>query len=124
MIKRLQQKRSEEGFTLIELLIVIIVLGILAAIVVFAVGSTRDDAVASACKTDLKSIELSAEAVNVNVGAYPDGPYTTNSAGNELVAGEVSPANGALLRAYPTSDDYTLTYTGTGGTSYTVTGCP
>src|ERR1043165_9980164 len=64
MIQRLQAKRHEEGFTLIELLIVIIVLGILAAIGVFAVGSTRKDSVASACKTNVKSLELSAEAVN------------------------------------------------------------
>ena len=47
MIERLQAKRNEEGFTLIELLIVIIVLGILAAIVVFAVGSTKSDAAKS-----------------------------------------------------------------------------
>lgn len=62
MFQRLRQKRSEEGFTLIALLIVIIVLGILAAIVVFAVGTTRKDSVAAACKTSYKSAELSAEA--------------------------------------------------------------
>src|SRR5688500_4134964 len=63
MIERLQAKRNEEGFTLIELLIVIIVLGILAAIVVFAVSGTKKDALASTCKTDAKSIQLSAESV-------------------------------------------------------------
>lgn len=39
MIQR-QAKPDDEGFTLIELLIIVIVLGILAAIVVFAIGST------------------------------------------------------------------------------------
>jgi prepilin-type N-terminal cleavage/methylation domain-containing protein len=71
MIQRLQQKRNEEGFTLIELLIVIIVLGILAAIVVFAIGNTRKDSVASSCKTTWKSVELAAEAANTKSGAYP-----------------------------------------------------
>src|SRR5687767_7838707 len=71
MIQRLQVKRNEKGFTLIELLIVIIVLGILAAIVVFAVGTTRDDAKASACKTDVKSVQLSAEAMKTTGGKYP-----------------------------------------------------
>jgi prepilin-type N-terminal cleavage/methylation domain-containing protein len=71
MIQRLQQKRNEDGFTLIELLIVIIVLGILAAIVVFAIGNTRKDSVASSCKTTWKSVELAAEAANTKSGAYP-----------------------------------------------------
>src|SRR5436309_878728 len=71
-MKRLISKRSsDEGFTLIELLIVIIILGILAAIVVFAVGNTRKDSVANSCKTDVKSVELSAEAVNTKSGTYP-----------------------------------------------------
>src|SRR3954470_19276670 len=73
MLKQLHEKRrsDEGGFTLIELLIVIIILGILAAIVVFAVGNTRKDSVANSCKTDFKSVELSAEAINTKSGSYP-----------------------------------------------------
>jgi prepilin-type N-terminal cleavage/methylation domain-containing protein len=100
MIQRLKVKRNEKGFTLIELLIVIIVLGILAAIVVFAVGNTRSDAVESSCKTNFKAVELSAEAVNTKMGRF--GPLADLS----------NPDNGGLFRAggYPTSTDYTLTY--------------
>jgi general secretion pathway protein G len=112
MIQRLQAKRNEEGFTLIELLIVIIVLGILAAIVVFAVGSTRKDSVASSCKTNYKSLELSAEAVNTNKGDYPIGKVTAGfPATNPLIA----PQTGALLKAFPTSSDYSFQYVGTAG---------
>jgi len=115
MIQRLQAKRNEEGFTLIELLIVIIVLGILAAIVVFAVGNTRSDAVESSCRTNFKSIQLSAEAVMTKLGH----PGTQ--------ADLSTPASGGLFKnaaAYPTSSDYTLTYATTGGppaTDYSIT---
>jgi prepilin-type N-terminal cleavage/methylation domain-containing protein len=112
MIQRLQAKRNEEGFTLIELLIVIIVLGILAAIVVFAVGSTRKDSVASSCKTNYKSVELSAEAINTKSGTYPTGIVTANfPATNPLLASTTS-TNGALLKAWPTpaGADYEFQY--------------
>ena len=37
-----QKNLLEKGFTLVELLVVIVILGILAAVVVFAVGGTTD----------------------------------------------------------------------------------
>ena len=68
-----EARRNENGFTLIELLIVIVILGVLAGIVVFAVGGIRDDATASACKADGKTVAVAAEAYNAKNGAYPGG---------------------------------------------------
>ncbi len=39
-----QKNLLEKGFTLVELLVVIVILGILAAVVVFAVGGSTSDA--------------------------------------------------------------------------------
>jgi len=44
MLETMSRLRREEGFTLIELMIVMVVLGILAGIVLFAVGTFSSDA--------------------------------------------------------------------------------
>jgi prepilin-type N-terminal cleavage/methylation domain-containing protein len=93
-------QRDQNGFTLIELLIVIAVLGILSGIAIFAVGSTKKDAASTACKTDFKSIALSAEAVNTKIATYP----TTNA---DLLK---SGGKGGVLDEYPTSTEYKLVY--------------
>ena len=46
----------EPGFTLIELLIVIVVLGILAATVIFALGGVTSQSAVAACQSDGKSL--------------------------------------------------------------------
>ena len=68
--KRLDES-GEAGFTLIELLIVIVILGILAGIVIFAVGNSKDDATTAACKANQKTVRTAAEAYKAKNGAYP-----------------------------------------------------
>ena len=96
--------RDDEGFTLIELLIVIVILGILAGIVVFAVGSAKSDSVSASCKADVKTVNTAAEAYKAKNGSYP-------SQGN-LTGGTNPP-----LRSYPTSTEYTITYTAASGSA-------
>ncbi len=63
MFQRIKQAKQEEsGFSLIELLVVIIILGILAGVVVFAVGGITDRGQESACRADLKTLRVAQEA--------------------------------------------------------------
>lgn len=65
-----EARQSDEGFTLIELLIVIIVLGILAGIVVFGVGTFRQDATQAAACADEKTVNVASQAFNAKTGGY------------------------------------------------------
>ncbi len=62
---------GQGGFTLIELLIVIAILGILAGVVVLAVGGVSDSAQTKACEIEGKSIETAAVAFKADEDAYP-----------------------------------------------------
>ena len=55
-------RRSDSGFTLTELLIVIVILGVLTGIVVFAVGAFTDRGEIAACRADVKTVQAAAEA--------------------------------------------------------------
>ena len=72
--RRVKQQRDaaqvDGGFTLIELLIVIVVLGILAAVVVFSLGSVTKNAAQSACQTDVASVNTAEAAYLAQNGAY------------------------------------------------------
>ena len=61
----------EKGFTLIELLVVVAILGILAAVAIFAVGNLTDNAKKNACATEASTVETAAEAFNAQAGRYP-----------------------------------------------------
>jgi general secretion pathway protein G len=116
-LERLRQRREEVegGFTLIELLIVIVILGILAAIVVFAVQNLTGQSASAACKTDVKTVESAAEVYKAQTGAYPvhisdmvptylkEAPSTAHYTVN-LGTGSVTsvPAGAVALTAFPT----------------------
>jgi type II secretion system protein G len=74
-LKRLRRRREEledeGGFTLIELLIVIVILGILAAIVVFAVQNLTGQSATAACQAEYKTVETALESYKAQMGQYP-----------------------------------------------------
>ena len=66
-----EARRDQRGFTLIELLIVIVILGVLAAIVVFSVRGITDRGDEAACKSNVKSAEVAVEAYYAKEGENP-----------------------------------------------------
>lgn len=66
-----RRESGEEGFTLIELLLVIIILGILAAVVVFSVRGVSDRGQSSACKTSKAATITAIESYYAKNGNYP-----------------------------------------------------
>lgn len=83
--------RQEKGFTLIELLIVIVVLGILAGIVLFAVGTTRDDATTAKNSSNAKICKTAYQAALTKYGSSP----TANQV-NEYADGDPCTATGGV----------------------------
>ncbi|HVK26252.1 MAG TPA: prepilin-type N-terminal cleavage/methylation domain-containing protein [Actinokineospora sp.] len=65
-----QARKNQNGFTLIELLMVIVILGVLAGIVVFAVSGINDQGEKSACLADVKTLEVAEEAHYAKEGSY------------------------------------------------------
>ena len=91
-----EENKQDKGFTLVELLIVIVILGILATVTVFAVRGITDQGKASTCKADSKTLQTAYEAYVAQYGgtsiplapaAVPPGApasYAANGADAEL----------------------------------------
>ncbi len=72
-------KRSNKGFTLIELLIVVVIIGILAAIAIPKFAATKQRAYVASVKTDLKNLATAEEG------------YASTNNGNYVFAGTIGP---------------------------------
>jgi prepilin-type N-terminal cleavage/methylation domain-containing protein len=111
MLRRIREiKNNESGFTLIELLIVIVILGVLAAVVVFAVGAFNKNGLQAACQTDFKTVEIADEAYY----AQHNSTYAPTAADATLLVTD------GYLKGIPTNTAYTIGLDLTKGPSLTV----
>ena len=66
-----EKKQSEHGFTLVELMVVIVILGLLAAIVAINVIPFGERAKAQKAKTDIAAIDSALELYKLQLDRYP-----------------------------------------------------
>ena len=103
-IRRRRAAGEEVGFTLIELLIVIVVLGILAATVIFALSGVTASSAVAACNSDAKSVEVAVQAWEAQNPGSTAGAITSAGSGDGyLVTGPPT-----YLQTWPNSTNYTV----------------
>ena len=107
------------GFTLIEILIVIVILGVLAGIAVFAFGSLTDTSEKNACKTEAETFRDAAQAYRAghsnnlpgNHGSAPTGATQWSDAADDMNAAQLLSSDHSgvkyIAQTHPTQPNWT-----------------
>jgi type IV pilus assembly protein PilA len=111
--------KNRKGFTLIELLIVVVIIGILAAIAIPKFAATKDKAKLASVKTDLRNIMTAQEAYFSDWATYTSSLTATlfqpSSGNTSAMTGSASSFTATVTNASITVDpkDCTVTVGGT-----------
>ncbi|HEX5386964.1 MAG TPA: prepilin-type N-terminal cleavage/methylation domain-containing protein [Gemmatimonadales bacterium] len=71
--------QSKRGFTLIELLIVVVIIGVLAAIAIPKFANTKEKATLASMKTDLRNLATAEEGFYYDYSTYASATATSQS---------------------------------------------
>jgi general secretion pathway protein G len=121
-VNRRRALRSAGGFTLIEIMVVVIIIGLLAAVIVPNVISKVDEAKIAKAKSDIQALETALTMYRLDNSKFP-----TNEQGlAALVTQPTDPtikhwrAGGYIQRVSkdPWGNDYQYVYPGTHGKEY------
>ncbi|MBV9881134.1 MAG: prepilin-type N-terminal cleavage/methylation domain-containing protein [Gemmatirosa sp.] len=101
----MQQNTNRKGFTLIELLIVVVIIGILAAIAIPKFANTKEKAYVASEKADLKNLVNVQEAFYADSAKYGDQTALANkyslSQGNVVGAIAATPTGWSATVSNP-----------------------
>ena len=92
--------QNRKGFTLIELLIVVVIIGILAAIAIPKFANTKEKAYIATMKSDLRNLATAEEGYFADYKAYVSGTASNDGTGTTAsIAGGFVPSSGVTLTA-------------------------
>jgi general secretion pathway protein G len=121
-VSRGSARRLAGGFTLIEIMVVVVIIGLLAAVIVPTVISKVDDARVAKAKQDIQSLETALTMFRLDNSKYP----TSEQGLQALVVQPTDPSikhwkPGGYLEHVskdPWGNDYQYLYPGTHGKEY------
>jgi prepilin-type N-terminal cleavage/methylation domain-containing protein len=104
VIQRAVARRYDEesGMTLIELMIVILILGVLAAIIVLGVGAFQSSGDSVACKTTSQELQAAAAAAYAKNGAYTNWANYVKGGGTNKWGLGINTSTGDVTGTCPT----------------------
>jgi type IV pilus assembly protein PilA len=112
---------DSKGLSMVEILVVILILGVLAAVAVPSLLSTRSHATDAQAVTLVQTAQTTAEALDSEQGNYNGVTRSAIAAQEPAVTIEASDQHAYLSEATHGEDEYSLTAKATNGDELTIT---